>query len=417
LRRISTEGDPRRSTTPNWTTKREAQVPFESMLDALTQQKEELRRSQSAQDAAALARRPGKRRPPRQEASSPQLRPSTLHGSASFSFGKPRHRKGRFGLPVLEARDIEYVKPTGGVVVPGPGHYDHSHSDGKGLSATEGHTGGWTWSDHNVFMKTLKEHKDNLGVAFWDRLHFLLPHIHRKGFTDHLRWFADSEATTAKRHRTMHRFLAETSGEEVPVDRKQQAQLMQNVRTWREQADAEDARLGLKNRDIVFQNSQCFGGKVIEVNMRAHPEYKKSPAYSFHTSRELRDPMQKQHTNLAHVRSTSALDVPGPGAYNAIEAHRAVLARCPVYGLHDRTRPPKVDAPAVGGPGYDGPLDAAFKLQDDIRATQHTLPAYTISRAPRKAPWLADKTRSVTATEPHVGPGTYVHVTGFHSQY
>jgi len=47
---------------------------------------------------------------------------STLVGSAAYSFGKPRHRKGTFKIPVLDARSPEYV--PGRTDAPGAGAYN-----------------------------------------------------------------------------------------------------------------------------------------------------------------------------------------------------------------------------------------------------------------------------------------------------
>lgn len=54
--------------------------------------------------------------PPRQQVS------STLAGSAKYSFGAPKHRKGTFKIPVLDPRSAEYI--PGVKNVPGAGQYE-----------------------------------------------------------------------------------------------------------------------------------------------------------------------------------------------------------------------------------------------------------------------------------------------------
>jgi len=55
-------------------------------------------------------------RAPRQQVS------TQLTGCPAYSFGKPKHRKGCFKIPVLDSRSPEYV--PGITFAPGPGNYD-----------------------------------------------------------------------------------------------------------------------------------------------------------------------------------------------------------------------------------------------------------------------------------------------------
>jgi len=48
---------------------------------------------------------------------------SNVRGSSAFSFGRPKHRKGSFKIPVLDNRSPEYI-PPGFAGTPGPGDYD-----------------------------------------------------------------------------------------------------------------------------------------------------------------------------------------------------------------------------------------------------------------------------------------------------
>merc|ERR550525_513609 len=83
------------------------------------------------------------------------------------------------------------------------------------------------------------------------------------------------------------------------------------------QAELEENRWDLRDTAVHFSPQQVNpkDGTALERNMRGHPEFRKAPGFTFGCSRELRDPTQKQHTGLSHVRSTSALDAPGPGSY------------------------------------------------------------------------------------------------------
>jgi|Transcript_12423 hypothetical protein len=73
---------------------------------------------------------------------------SNLHGSAAYSFGRPKHRKGSFKIPVIDNRSPDYIPGFTGT--PGPGDYDiHgtvSRHDTKyghpGISRTGGSTFG-----------------------------------------------------------------------------------------------------------------------------------------------------------------------------------------------------------------------------------------------------------------------------------
>merc|ERR1719215_847373 len=117
---------------------------------------------------------------------------------------------------------MDYVDPTGGIVVPGAGAYTLPHTDGHDLEATDGHTGGWPWRQHSVFLQTLHKFQDVASAEFFDRLAFKMPGVPRKDFTDHLRWLADYERSLATKQRRVSTWILVSKEKEVPDDRKQQ---------------------------------------------------------------------------------------------------------------------------------------------------------------------------------------------------
>jgi len=107
------------------------------------------------------------------------------------------------------------------------------------------------------------------------------------------------------------------------------------------QAEAERERWGLKERSLSplhgWKPVQCTsGGRVVQGNHRGHPEFKKPPGYTFSASSEVRDAKVKRFSTLSHVRSTSALDVPGPGHYIGQHEQDALLRRVPNYSMRHR---------------------------------------------------------------------------------
>lgn len=108
---------------------------FGSLMAALDGQKRGLRRSLRRElwESQSATRRAERRRallcprPPEP----PPLKPSTMPGSAKYSFGAKRHSTGKFGIPICDPRDPAYVDHPAGTVIPGVGHYDVPSSFGQ----------------------------------------------------------------------------------------------------------------------------------------------------------------------------------------------------------------------------------------------------------------------------------------------
>jgi len=379
------------------------------------------RRQSMAASAPSLSIRPQQQQQPpqRRREDSVQQVASTMHGSAAYSFGRPRHRRGKFGLQVLEPRDMDYVPPTGGVVVPGAGAHNIPHTDGHDLEATEGHTGGWSWRQHSLFMQTLEEYEGVASPEFFDRLAFKLPGVPRKAFTDHLRWLADFELSAARKQRRVTTWVLESKGKDAPEDRKEQFMEWKRAREFNRQAEEEDVRSGLRDRKIVFKPVQCGHGEVLLDNMRGHPQLRKAPGYTFGVSREIRDVREKRRTGLSHVRSTSALDAPGPGAYCGLAEKAPLLEQKPSYSMGKALPAQKVRHASVEGPGYSGPLHAWDQVQKELAVKQSSNPAWAVSKAHQRCEDCSNERKSLrdlTSTGPEIGPGYYRHATSFVTQ-
>ncbi|CAE8624075.1 unnamed protein product, partial [Polarella glacialis] len=140
----------------------------------------------------------------------PTVVSSTMPGSAAFSFGVPRHCKGKMKVPVLESRDPEYCHIPGGVPVPGVGQYNLSATVfPEALEMAGGPTGGWNYADHQVFMKEFEKSNRVASQGLFEHLYQGLPHISRLQITDHIRWAGEWELYQAKRQRKMDRYREE----------------------------------------------------------------------------------------------------------------------------------------------------------------------------------------------------------------
>eukprot|EP00929_Paragymnodinium_shiwhaense_P050281 TRINITY_DN25323_c0_g1_i1.p1 TRINITY_DN25323_c0_g1~~TRINITY_DN25323_c0_g1_i1.p1 ORF type:complete len:646 (-),score=161.62 TRINITY_DN25323_c0_g1_i1:117-2054(-) len=307
--------------------------------------------------------------------------PSQFTGSATYSCGpgyqKPRHLRGKLKMPVLEPRDAGYV-PSGTFNTPGPGHYDTRHYVGKDVGeAGGGGTGGWHQKDHQVFLRTFNgvDFRQEATPEFFDRLAVLLPHVPRRDLVEHVKWFADYELHKMKLEHTRSRFSEETriakdlgasQGFSITQELARQLEqfkgqrldefrlVHQRLMKFHTQAEAERKRWSLKDPSQPLdgfkpvQFSACaFGGGAtqVEENHRQHPEFKKAPGWTWSASKLVHDPMDKQLTDLSHVRSSSALDVPGPGQYIGLHEQDRIMKRAPAYTMRKKFTGPMASLP------------------------------------------------------------------------
>lgn len=249
----------------------------------------------------------------------------------------------------------------------------------------------------------------------------------RKAFTDHLRWLADHEESEARKHRRVNKWIVgNKTGEEPQVDRREQASQKRRQRELHIQAGLHEDQWGLRPPEVIF-NPHTYDqeGRVLEKNMRGHPEYRKAPGYTFGASRELRDVTSKQRTGLSHVRSTSVLDNPGPGHY---QHDVGFAATCPVMMKKTASatilsRPSKKevgsDCPHAG-PGYSGPLHAQVQRSNELRATQLAKPAWSFGREGQRVDHCSNERKALRdkfSTDRNLGPPNYNHVTSLVSQF
>lgn len=373
--------------------KKSVQAPLDNdIMDLLTRQKDELRRTHNLERTGTIQRRrKTKSTPEIVHASAINMVSSSNRSSAKYSFGAPRHQRGKLGVEVLNPRDLEYQSSN--TSFPGPGAHAIPHStDGNDLEATHGHTGGWLWSHHAVFMQTLKECGGRPCPEFFDVMATRLPEVSRKEVTDHVRWSADFELEAGRKQRRVNRWYGERTGELQDPSRTQRDLVheRQRAQEFHHQADDEEERSNLFQRQASTVAHQCFDGQVLEGNLRGHPEFRKPPTYTFGTSRDRRDVTEKRHTGLSHVRSTSALDVPGPGQYLGLSdtfPGPAHAKRSASASLLSRL-PDRVDKTAsTAGPGYNGPLHACTKRSMELRATQMEKPLWSFSQEVRHSPF------------------------------
>eukprot|EP00931_Biecheleriopsis_adriatica_P004062 TRINITY_DN105786_c0_g1_i1.p1 TRINITY_DN105786_c0_g1~~TRINITY_DN105786_c0_g1_i1.p1 ORF type:complete len:562 (-),score=118.97 TRINITY_DN105786_c0_g1_i1:91-1662(-) len=371
----------------------------------------------------------------------PQGVSSTWRGSANYSFGKPAHKKGPFKIQVLNPRDPEYFAIPGGVPVPGVGTYTLRSTTLPEVSESGGgQSGGWAYADHKVFMEQFKKHGRKASELFFEHMYHELPHVPPLAVVDHVRWLANFELNQAGKqwkldeYREEQKLFTMTLNQKFPSaeeyeakEKSKRKEVLAEKRKNKDllaQADVEEKRLGISRKETKhdFQPHQRFEGEVIEGNLRgAHPCYKKSPGYSFAYSREDRDLQGKKKTDLSHVRSSSHWDNPGPGQYIGLEEQSRPLKQAPSWTMRKKLPPQKVDAPADGGPGYDGPLHAWDRLEKDLEVIQTRKPRWTMGKEDARAYWANSNEQYAVldkfSTPPEVGPGKYEHATCMVSQF
>eukprot|EP00928_Gymnodinium_smaydae_P076198 TRINITY_DN5917_c0_g1_i1.p1 TRINITY_DN5917_c0_g1~~TRINITY_DN5917_c0_g1_i1.p1 ORF type:complete len:745 (-),score=153.43 TRINITY_DN5917_c0_g1_i1:82-2316(-) len=290
-----------------------------------------------------------------------RLAPSTLPGSSKYSFGpgyqRPRHLKGKMKIPVLEPRDAECI--PGNAWVPGPGAYENRHY--LGLEAGEaggGGTGGWNAKEHGVFLRVFNSFKQQATEEFFDRLTVLLPDIPRLKIAEHVKWFGNYEHHKMKLDHQIARFREEkhilrevSSGAETlskgllqRLENSKEERLgdtrrvRERLERFHSQAENERERWGLKEQNPPMDGFKPVqhhhgGAYRADENLRAHPEFKRAPAYSWSASHEIRDVRDRCMTDLAEVRSTTAMTNPGPGHYIGLHEADRIMKKQPCYSV------------------------------------------------------------------------------------
>lgn len=374
--------------------------------------------------------------------------PSTMTGSAKYSFGKSRHLKGNFKIPVGCPRDADYE----GDRARGPGvgsyHLRQAICLNEATESAGGPTGGWKQADHSEFMRWFGEYEEQATAKFFDHLQQYLPNMPRADMVEHVRWLAQYRCYLAEKNRRATRYRAENAelarvqkllatgldlkdiepelsaqaAQSMLKDRlEEQRQVQRMCKMLMDQAAEEEIRMGGKRIVAKVQPQQVFQGKVLDANFRGHPEFRKSPGYTFGTSVEPRDLREKRFSSNSHVRSSSHLDNPGPGAYLGHAAVREVLPSQPSWSFRMKLPPAKVDKTCPNGPGYSGDEHAGSKINKDIKFTQRTHLGYSFGKEHARALVNSGEVHAITtliSTPDNVGPGSYLgHTTGFISQF
>lgn len=218
---------------------------------------------------------------------------SQLVGSPAYSFGKPRHRKGTFKIPVLDSRSPEYI--PGVTVAPGAGQYN--------------------------IHDTLSRHDTKYGHP--------------------QRYKAPSFA-------------------------------------WSNRSEV---------RDVIYPQ----------------PAHGSDPATT-----------RNRYTDLAHVRSDSFLDVPGPGTYDII--HTEGL-RHGIPGKHQTDMPAytmRLKLAKIEHPERVGPSPHEYETRHKHKVLNHRQPAYIIPKTKRVSEALLP---SKTGTSEEIGPAKYEHQVSLHSKF
>lgn len=422
---------------------------FDQLLRTLSSQKDSLRESQALEGEAStlrLRRALAKEKPPRrqlaQASSAPVLgleKNSTWSAGCSYSIGKPRHRKGKYGIPVCEPRDAEYAQARlgGGYRVPGVGHYNLIHTSPDGLpepDVAQGLTGGWPASQHETFKQTLRESRSEATPEFFRLLRQRLPQVPFWQICDHVRWYALREQTEAQKLRRIVRWRMEedigayqasaAETKEREGEKKRLARLLQRA----DEAEADEGNAG-RPRAVPMRNRQLRGpgggeerilgpgGEELDADLTGHPEFRRSPHYTFGASRDPRDYAAKRLTQNAHVRSTSALDNPGPGSYCGLNEKLRLMKTVPSWSMRPRLNVDTNDPSCPDqGPGYHGRLEgkggelAWIRAQEDLRTIQTRKPtwrfgteAQRFEKASSASPMFTD-----LRTPDNLGPGSYI---------
>lgn len=159
-----------------------------------------------------------------------------------------------------------------------------------------------------------------------------------------------------------------------------------------------------------------------------HPQCRKAPAFMWSNRSEPRDVINSQpahqsleattrnrFTDLAHVRSDSYLDVPGPGSYDIIhtEGMRHSMpgkaqSDMPSYTM--RLKLAKID----NNPRYPpGPGPFEYETRHKAKVMNHRQPAWIVPKMKR----VSEALLPMTGTSDEVGPAKYDHSIALHSKF
>lgn len=415
-------------------------VALDELLRTLTSQKEALRRAHEKEDAAH-ARKLRKQLHGRNSSSSSNIivksqsvpvmqleKSSSMPNSASFSFGKLRHRKGKYGILVCEPRDADYQDARLGdnYNIPGVGHYRHPRTDGHEWRATEafgGSTGDWTAHEHEVFLQTLAESDDREASRdFFTILTQRLPYMPHWRQCDHVRWYAQWERQDHQKQRRVVRWRQEHTRGLDPAyiseaEMHERAAEARRVERLCHQAGEEEARWSRpKDAATKMQQRNC-DGEVLDDNLRGHLQFRKSAGYTFGASRQPLDTWARRFTSSSQVRSSSHLDNPGPGHYLGLDEKIGQMKQMPRYTFAMKFSPEAVDQPVVtAGPGYMGELrgtgweHAGVRLQEDLRQIQVKKPAWSFGNEEQRFQGASSASQALTdqGTPNNVGPGSHL---------
>jgi hypothetical protein len=216
-------------------------------------------------------------------------------------------------------------------------------------------TGGWLAGTHDIFLRVFKDFKQKATPEFFDRLKVLLPDIPRITVAEHVKWFVDYEHHKMKlRHTTEKqregnlasrsamsdggdKTLPKTLTDQLGSSRRLRFYETKRVEGRREEfhdyANEECRRWGLKHRSGPRNGfapvQHHVDGGVADDTLRAHPQFKKSPGYTWSAAGELRDNHVKRFTSLSEVRSGTHMTNPGPGHYLGIDEQDRIMERRP----------------------------------------------------------------------------------------
>jgi hypothetical protein len=356
-----------------------------------------------------------------------------MSGSASFSFGKPLHPTGKFGIEALGHREREdrHYHPGAGRArfwgakpFPGVGQYDLGHTDGRvAIEARGGVTGGWAAPDHDIFMRTFGEFSTGqrhgiVGTSleeappeFFDRVALWLPHKSRADLAEHARWMTnyrkqgirkEHQVAQWRREHTQGAHAAKHAAKDDKEEEKESSKATQKLRF---QTTAEMKRAATKHQ-VDFLPHQRFEGAVLDGNLRGHPEFRKAPGYTFGASRDPRDVTTKRYTDDAGVRSSSHLNNPGPGHYSGVDTSlRFPHSNPPCYSIKCKHPPHVQGTPTLAGPGFDCKHDPTL-------CSTTRQPCYTIGKGPQ-----IYENHDCVGCPDEIGPGRYGHLTSFRTQF
>mmetsp|Transcript_3215 Transcript_3215/g.8619 ORF Transcript_3215/g.8619 Transcript_3215/m.8619 type:complete len:454 (-) Transcript_3215:64-1425(-) len=421
---------------------------FSELLRTLSSQKDSLRETQSLEakeSSLRLRRALAKERPTRgalaQSSSAPVLsleKNSAWSAGCSYSFGKPRHRKGKYGIQVCEPRDEEYAQARlgGGYKIPGVGHYNLTSPDGLAQpDVAQGLTGGWPAAQHEAFTQTLRESRNEATPEFFRLLRQRLPEVPFWQICDHVRWYALRERAEAQKLRRIVRWRTEQDLGGSSVDsaaetreREEEKRRLARLLQRADEAEAEEGNELAEGRHflpsagrpraVLMRNRQLGpGGAELAANLTGHPEMRRSPSYAFGASRDPRDYAAKRLTQNAHCRSTSALDNPGPGSYCGLDEKLRLMKTVPSWSLRPRLDRDTNDPSCPDqGPGYHGRLEgkggelAWRRAQEDLRTIQTRKPTWKFGTEAQRFEKASSASPNFTdlRTPNTLGPGSYI---------